>query len=172
MASLMEELLDVLTQEEAAFKQLLEITSRKTQIIVQNDINLLRSITDEEQNVMNHIGLLDKKRETVTHDIADVINKDVETLKLTALADLLKSQPEERDRLNTLIDGLSATVHQIHRINEQNAELIKHSLEMVNFDLQMIKAMREAPQTANYGRSAMNIGGTLGTTTDGFDAKQ
>ena len=172
MASLMEDLLSVLTEEEAAFKQLLDVTSRKTQIIVQNDINALRTITDEEQDVMNHIGQLDKRRETVTHDIADVINKDVETLKLTALADLLKSQPEERDRLNTLIDGLSTTVGQVHRINEQNAELIKHSLEMVEFDLQMVKAMREAPQTANYGRSAMNTGGTLGVMPEGFDAKQ
>ena len=172
MASLMEELLTVLEEEEAAFKQLLDITSRKTQIIVQNDINTLRSITDEEQNVMNHIGQLDRKRETVTHDIADVINKDVETLKLTALADLLKSQPDERDRLNTLIDALSTTVNQIRRINEQNAELIKHSLEMVEFDLQMVKAMREAPQTANYGRSAMSTGGTLGTIPEGFDAKE
>lgn len=172
MASLMEDLLSVLTEEEAAFKQLLDVTSRKTQIIVQNDIDALRTITDEEQDVMNHIGQLDKRRETVTHDIADVINKDVETLKLTALADLLKSQPEERDRLNTLIDGLSTTVGQVHRINEQNAELIKHSLEMVEFDLQMVKAMREAPQTANYGRSAMSTGGTLGTTSEGFDAKQ
>ena len=76
------------------------------------------------------------------------------------------------DRLNTLIDGLSTTVGQVHRINEQNAELIKHSLEMVEFDLQMVKAMREAPQTANYGRSAMSTGGTLGTTSEGFDAKQ
>ncbi|MCR5221889.1 MAG: flagellar protein FlgN [Lachnospiraceae bacterium] len=168
----MEDLLSVLTEEEAAFKQLLDVTSRKTQIIVQNDIDALRTITDEEQDVMNHIGQLDKRRETVTHDIADVINKDVETLKLTALADLLKSQPEERDRLNTLIDGLSTTVGQVHRINEQNAELIKHSLEMVEFDLQMVRAMREAPQTANYGRSAMNTGGTLGTTSEGFDAKQ
>ena len=172
MASRMEDLLSVLTEEEATFKQLLDVTSRKTQIIVQNDINALRSITDEEQNVMNHIGLLDRKRETVTHDIADVINKDVETLKLTALADMLKSQPEERDRLKTLIDGLSSTVHQIRRINEQNAELIKHSLEMVEFDLQMVKAMREAPQTANYGRSAMSTGGTLGVVPEGFDAKQ
>ena len=172
MASLMEDLLSVLEEEEAAFKQLLDVTSRKTQIIVQNDINALRTITDEEQDVMNHIGQLDKRRETVTHDIADVINKDVETLKLTALADLLKSQPEERDRLNALIDGLSTTVRQIRRINEQNTELIKHSLEMVEFDMQMIRAMHEAPQTANYGRSAMNTGGTLGTMPEGFDAKQ
>ncbi|MBO4903264.1 MAG: flagellar protein FlgN [Lachnospiraceae bacterium] len=172
MASLMEELLTVLTEEEATFKQLLDITSRKTQIIVQNDIDKLRAITDEEQNVMNHISHLDKKRETVTHDIADVINKDVETLKLSALAGLLKSQPEERDRLNALIDGLSTTVRQIRRINEQNTELIKHSLEMVEFDLRMVQAMREAPQTANYGRTATNIGGTLGTMPDGFDAKQ
>ena len=172
MASLMEELLSVLSEEEEAFKQLLDITSRKTQVIVQNDINALRAITDEEQNVMNHISHLDKKRETVTHDIADVINKDVETLKLSALAGLLKSQPEERDRLNALIDGLSTTVRQIRRINEQNTELIKHSLEMVEFDMQMIRAMHEAPQTANYGRSAMNTGGTLGTMPEGFDAKQ
>lgn len=171
MASLMEELLDVLGKEDKAFKQLLDITSRKTQIIVQNDISALQQITDEEQNVMNHINGLDRKRETVTRDIADVINKDVETLKLSTLADLLKNQPEERDRLNSLIDGLSTTVRQIRRINEQNSELIKHSLEMVEFDLNMIKSMKQAPQTANYGMNAMNIGGTLGTTS-GFDAKQ
>ena len=171
MASLMEELLDVLSKEDKAFKQLLDITSRKTQIIVQNDISALQQITDEEQNVMNHINGLDRKRETVTRDIADVINKDVETLKLSALADLLKNQPEERDRLNSLIDGLSTTVRQIRRINEQNSELIKHSLEMVEFDLNMIKSMKQAPQTANYGMNAMNVGGTLGTTS-GFDAKQ
>lgn len=171
MASLMEELLDVLSEEEIAFKQLLDITCRKTEIIVQNDINALQQITDEEQDVMNHIGGLDRKRETVTRDIADVINKDVETLKLSMLADLLKNQPKERDRLNTLIDGLTTTVGQIRRINEQNAQLINHSLEMVDFDLNLVKAMKQAPQTANYGRSATNIGGTLGTT-GGFDAKQ
>lgn len=171
MASLMEELLDVLSEEEIAFKQLLGIVSRKTQIIVQNDIVALQQITDEEQDVMNHIGGLDKKRETVTRDIADVINKDVETLKLSMLADLLKNQPKERDRLNTLIDGLTTTVGQIRRINEQNSLLIRHSLEMVDFDMNLIKAMKQAPQTANYGRSAMNTGGTLGTV-GGFDAKQ
>lgn len=171
MASLMEELLNVLEDENQAFKQLLDVTSRKTEVIVQNDIVALQAITDEEQNVMNHISHLDRKRETVTHDIADVINKDVETLKLTVLADLLKGQPKERDRLNSLIDGLSSTVRQIRRINEQNENLIAHSLEMVEFDLNLIKSMKQAPQTANYGRSAMNTGGTLGTI-GGFDAKQ
>jgi len=171
LASLMEELLNVLEDENQAFKQLLDVTSRKTEVIVQNDIVALQAITDEEQNVMNHISHLDRKRETVTHDIADVINKDVETLKLTVLADLLKGQPKERDRLNSLIDGLSSTVRQIRRINEQNENLIAHSLEMVEFDLNLIKSMKQAPQTANYGRSAMNTGGTLGTI-GGFDAKQ
>lgn len=167
----MEELLTVLEEEENTFKQLLDITSRKTEVIVQNDIVALQKITDEEQNVINHISQLDHRRETVTHDIADVINKDVETLKLSVLADLLKSQPRERERLNALIDGLSATVGQIRRINEQNEQLIGHALEMVAFDLNLIKAMKQAPQTANYGKSAMNIGGTLGTI-GGFDAKQ
>ncbi len=171
MASLMEELLNVLEEEEQTFKQLLDITSRKTEIIVQNDITALQAITDEEQNVMNHISQLDRRRETVTHDIADVINKDVDTLKLTVLADLLKGQPRERDKLTSLIDGLATTVGQIRRINEQNENLIAHSLEMVEFDLNLIKSLKQAPQTANYGRSAMNTGGTLGTI-GGFDSKQ
>ncbi len=172
MASLIEELIETLNKENKEYETLLELSKRKAAVIVARDIPALEKITDDEQIVVSTIGNLDNKRAQVTRDIADVINKDVETLKLTALADLLKSQPEERDRLNTLIDGLSTTVGQVHRINEQNAELIKHSIEMVEFDLQMVKAMSEAPQTANYGRSAMNTGGTLGTMPEGFDAKQ
>ncbi|MFT3984510.1 MAG: flagellar protein FlgN [Lachnospiraceae bacterium] len=167
----MEELLDTLENEHVEYEALLELSERKTPIIVKGDVAALETITDEEQIVVNRISHLDSKRETVTKDIANVINKDVETLKLSTLIGLLASQPKEQKRLSEIHDKLQKTVEMIRRLNEQNQELIKQSLEMVEFDLNIVRAMKQAPETANYDRGAVSTGGMLGTV-GGFDAKQ
>ncbi|MCR4807180.1 MAG: flagellar protein FlgN [Lachnospiraceae bacterium] len=168
----MEELIDCLEQEEKEFSQLLTLSRKKTPIIVNGEVAALEKITDEEQIIVGRITSLEHKRETVTKDIAEVINKDVEELKLTTLIDLMSNQPKERDRLSKIHDRLSGTVREVRQVNENNAELIKHSLEMVNFDLSILQAMRQAPETANYGRTAASTGMMLGGSSGGFDAKQ
>ena len=171
MASLMEELLTVLDTENAEYETLLELSMKKTPIIVSGDIVELQKITDEEQDVVNKISHLDQKRETVTKDIANVINKDVETLKLSTLIHLLDKQPKEQARLAVTSDKLQDTVRRIKKVNDQNAELIKQAMEMVSFDMNLIQAMKQAPETANYDRGAANTGGMLGAVSS-FDAKQ
>ena len=172
MASLMEELITTLEKESVIYEKLLELAEKKTPVIVKGDIENLQKITDEEQIVVDQISHLEKKRETVTADIADVINKDVETLKLTHLIELLSNQPKEKRRLSEVHDRLKSVVTQVRMLNEHNQDLIAHSLEMVEFDLNMIQAMRQAPETANYGRGGYNSGEMLGTSMTGFDAKQ
>ena len=142
MASLMEELIDCLETEEKEFERLLALSQQKTPIIVSNKIAELEKITDEEQVIVSRISNLETKRETVTKDIAEVINKDVAELKLTTLIDLMSNQPGERKRLSEVHDKLSAIVKQIRQVNEGNAELIKNALEMINFDLSVVQAMR------------------------------
>ncbi len=171
MASLIEELIDTLNKENEEYGKLLELSQRKSAVIVSRDIPALEKITDDEQSVMTTIGKLDAKREQVTRDIADVINKDVETLKLSVLIDLLSKQPNEQRKLSEIHDKLKVTVDNVRRINENNRQLIDQSLEMVDFDLNMIRSMRQAPETNNYGRSAVSVGETLGSVR-GFDAKQ
>ncbi len=171
MASLIEELIDTLNKENDEYGKLLEMSRQKAAVIVSRDIPALEKITDDEQNVMTTIGKLDAKREQVTRDIADVINKDVESLKLSVLIDLLSKQPDEQRRLSVIHDKLKVTVESVRTINESNRQLIEQSLEMVDFDLNMIRSMRQAPETNNYGRSAMSVGETLGSVR-GFDAKQ
>ncbi len=171
MASLIEELIDTLNKENSEYEKLLELSRRKSAVIVSRDIPALEKITDDEQNVMTTIGKLDAKREQVTRDIADVINKDVESLKLSVLIELLAKQPKEQKALSDVHDRLKVTVDSVRRINESNRQLIEQSLEMVEFDLNMARAMRQAPETNNYGRSAVSVGETLGSVR-GFDAKQ
>ena len=172
MASLMEELIDTLEKESELYEELLVLSQKKTPVIVSGNIEELTKVTDEEQAVVDKISALDQKRETVTKDIAEVLNKDMESMKLTNLIELLVKQPKEQAKLSEIHDRLRAAVENVRRINEHNQDLITHSLELVEFDLNMIQAMRQAPETANYGKSGYSSGELLGTQRGGFDAKQ
>ena len=172
MASLMENLISVLQEEGVAYEELLELSMKKTPIIISGDLENLQKVTDEEQIVVAKINHLDAKREEVTKDIANVLNKDVKTLKLVDIIGLLSQRPAEQKQLATAHDKLKEVVGQMARVNEQNRELIKQYLEMVEFDLNLIHAMKSAPQTANYTRGAYNTGAVMGRNNCGFDAKQ
>lgn len=172
MASLMENLISVLEEEGKTYGELLELSMKKTPIIVGGDLEGLQRITDEEQIVVARINRLDAKREEVTRDIANVLNKDVTKLKLVDIIQMLSQRPVEQKQLAAAHDKLKEVVGQMARINEQNRDLIQSSLEMVEFDLNLIQSMKSAPQTANYNRGAYSQGAFMGRSSGGFDAKQ
>ena len=82
MASLMEVLIDVLEQENQEYEKLLSLSMRKTSVIVSEDLTELAKITDEEQIIVGRINHLDHQRNEAVNDIADVLNKDVDKLKI------------------------------------------------------------------------------------------
>ena len=145
---------------------------KKTPVIVAGAMEELAKITDEEQNVVSKISRLEQRREEVFADIANVINKDVKTLKLSDLIEMLASRPEEQQKLARVHDKLSSAVHEVKRVNEQNRILIENALEMVEFDMNMLQAMKNAPETANYNKGAYNTGTHMGVDGSGFDARQ
>ena len=169
MASLMENLIEVLDLESTEYENLLGLSMKKTPVIVAGAMEELAKITDEEQNVVSKISRLEQRREEVFADIANVINKDVKTLKLSDLIEMLASRPEEQQKLARVHDKLSSAVK---RVNEQNRILIENALEMVEFDMNMLQAMKNAPETANYNKGAYNTGTHMGVDGSGFDARQ
>lgn len=172
MASLIENLISVLEQENSEYEILLELSRKKTPVIVKGDIEQLQKITDEEQNVIDRIHALEGKREEHIHDIANVINKDVEQLKLGNLVKILDKSPNEQTRLSAVHDKLRVTLSQMRNVNAQNQDLLKEALGMVEYDLNFLQAMKRAPETANYNRGAHCAGSVIGRDVGGFDAKQ
>lgn len=168
----MEELIEILEKEEELYGKLLSLSMEKTPVIISANLENLQKITDEEQVVLSKISSLDKKRVQNMKDIANVINRDFATLKVTDLIDMLKARPNEQQRLAQIFDKLSDTIDQMRRANEQNRELLSNSLEMVEFDMNILQAYKAAPETANYTRGAYNAGTFVGTNRGGFDAKQ
>lgn len=172
MASLMENLMDILENETMQYEKLLELAKEKTKVIVANDIVLLNKMTEKEQILVDEILSVDKKRVQTMKDIAEVMNLNLEELTIPKLIKMLGARPTEQKRLAAVNDALKQTVTNVARINEQNQELIKNALELVEFDLNLIKGLKAAPQTAEYNKGAMNAGTIMGMPVGGFDAKQ
>ena len=165
-------LIEVLNNESQEYDQLLELSTKKTPVLVAGNLEELAKITDEEQLVVSRITHLERKRQEVFADIANVINRDVKTLLLPDLIEILAQRPEEQQKLAKVHDRLRTVVHEVKRVNDQNRILIQNSLEMIDYDLNMLQSMKSAPETANYNRGAYNTGAQMGVETSAFDAKQ
>lgn len=170
MASLMDNLLDVLNQEESQYRDLINLSNEKKDVLIHADIERLQQITEAEQNITDDLHNLETKRRSIVSDMAVVLRRDEGELTVEKMIDILDKQPEEQKKLAEVRKRLRDTLDEMIRVNTQNQILIKQAMEMVEFDLTLFRSMRQAPETANYGRDAESTGDLLGRS--GFDAKQ
>lgn len=170
MASLVEELINVLAEEESIYKKLTEYGEKKRQIIIDADIPELEKLTDLEQQASDELLSKSNKQISLLGDIATVLGKTDEKMTVTRLIGYLDKQPDIQSKLTATRDSLLNTADQMQKINDLNSQLLAQAIEMTEFDITLFKSMRQAPETANYDKSAYNTGTILGSS--GFDAKQ
>ena len=169
MASLIEELIMVLGDEEKIYSEIIPIAEKKTQIIVNNDLQSLNSITEEEQELLGKISKLEKKRQEVIRNIGIVMNKKESELNFVTIIELLDGQEKEQEELRKLHDKLKRTIDVLSTLNERNQMLIKQSLEMIDFDINLMQSLRTSPGVGQY-----NIASEVemqGIKSGMFDAK-
>lgn len=170
MASLVEELVIVLQEEEKVYKTLVEYGEQKRQILVDADIPALERLTELEQSASDDLLVLSNKQVTTLKDISNVLGKSEEKMTVTMLIGYLDSQPDIQRKLTEARDKLIEVAAQMQKINQINNVLLGQAIEMTEFDITLFKSLRQAPETANYNRNAYNTGSILGSS--GFDAKQ
>lgn len=170
MASLMDDLTGVLQKEDEQYKVLINLSNEKKDVIIAANVARLEEITAMEQQVTDVLHHYETQRKSILHDMAEVLGREPEDFDIEKMIQMLMSQPKEQSHLITLRDNLRNTLREMARINSQNQALIEQAIEMVEFDLTLLKSLRQAPETANYNKSAYNTGDLLGN--GGFDAKQ
>ena len=170
MASLMDNLVEILEKENGEYEKLVELARQKKKALVKSDIAELERVTEQEQEVSGALRNLEIRRDAVLKDMSDVLGKQFEEMTITRLIGYLEQQPKEQERLSKVRAKILTTGNCLQEWNRRNEELLNHALEMVEFDLTLFKSMRQAPETANYDKNAYNTGDLLGSS--GFDAKQ
>lgn len=170
MASLIEELIATLNQENEIYESLIPINEKKTKVIINNDLEALQEITKTEQEMVQKISALEAKRQEVIINIGTVINRNPGTLTLKNLIRLLEKQPKEQEQLSIIHDKLQKIVHRLTEINHQNQSLIEQSLEMIEFNMNFIQSTRMSPGN-NYNKNASGVE-MQAEQTRRFDTKQ
>lgn len=172
MASLIEEFISIMESEDKTYKGLIPVAERKTRIIIDNDLQALQDITEQEQRMIEKINALERKREEVIVNIGTVVNRNPASLDMKTVIKILEKQPEEQKKLSIIHDSLKSTLKVLSQINERNKSLIKQSLEMIEFNMNLIQSTRMSPGTNNYTKSAGASWNAQAERTGMFDAKQ
>ena len=167
MASLMDDLTQVLENETVEYKKLVELSEGLKEALIESDVPSVERLTAAQEEVSNGIQSLETQRARVMNDIAVVLNKKPEELKVSMLEESLAGQPALQERLAAVRTELKQTMDELKRVNQTNQVLLRQSMELLEFDLNLFRSMRQAPETANYN---VNTGDLLGSR--GFDAKQ
>ena len=170
MASLIEDLLETLSKEKDGYERLYNLSLEKRNAIVDRDVSVLENVSDREQDISTDLRNLEKRRLRLIKDMAVVLGHDNEELTVTRIIELLSKQPKEQKQLTEARDLLVDSEGRMQFMNEQNRMLLEQAMDMLEFDLNLFKGMRQAPETANYNRNAYNTGDLL--PDGGFDAKQ
>ncbi len=168
MASLVEELVNVLKAEEQIYTTLVGYEERKKDVLIAADVATLEVITTKEQLAGDELIVYSNQQVQILKDIATVLGRTDGKMTVTRLISLLDTQPKVQAQLAEARDSLLEAADQMKRLSDQNAVLIRQAIELNEFDMTLFKSLRQAPETANYDRSAYNTGSLLGGS--GFDA--
>lgn len=170
MASLVEELLLDLQTETSTYQELVDLSDVKREAIIHGRVEELEGITAQEEEISSRLKNLETKRTNILKDMAVVLGHDGEQMTVTIVIEKLGSQPKEQQALTEARDRLVEIASQLQFANQQNSILLQQALEMVEFDLTLFKSLKQAPETANYNKSAYNTGDLLGGGS--FDTSQ
>ena len=171
MASLIENLIETLEEECLLYEKLTEVSLAKTPVIVANDLEKLTEANAKEQAVVDQITNVSHKRDQMLTEIATVLGKDAKTITVSQNIKLMEKQPEFQHPLIANRDRLLKQVERLNQISLHNQELLKESIEMTEYSINLIQSFNQAPETANYSGAGYS-GATLGMSQSAFDTKQ
>ncbi len=148
MASLYEELVSNLNQQIEYYKELLEISKEKTNVIVKNDIDSLSKINTVENMLVTRLEKIDKKNKEVISDIIMVTGKKVDKYTVKEVAKLLAK--DEGDALVNLANNLVNVATEMKEVNEKNKLLVNTSLEFTEFSMNLYREVLDTNVKVTY----------------------
>lgn len=145
-------LLGLLKEEMAIYEILLELATKKTDIIIHGKIKELDETVQMERNFIKKLVELEEKRESTL--------KEMGKEEGVTISEVIKSLPlEEAAQFNNVKERLSAVLKELEQRNDLNMALIEQALEYVNYS---IKAISEALEEDKgiYGEKGSSKGYT------------
>jgi flagellar biosynthesis/type III secretory pathway chaperone len=132
MEELLKKLLELFGKKEQTFQKLLTIVKREKECLVKNKTDELQSLVAMQEQMVKETAQLEQERIKLTRKIAEEL-KLPGTVTMTQI--ITAAQEPYKTDLQKAHDGMVATLEEMDGLNKINAELVKSSLDYINFSL-------------------------------------
>lgn len=116
MASLIDCLIEDLTNENDGYEKLLSLSNEKTSAIVSGNIEKLQEIFTREQKLIEEVDVYEKKRQEDVKDICNVLRLPYEEIKVEHIVQILEKKAKEHDALQSIYLKLKEHLASLQRL--------------------------------------------------------
>jgi flagellar biosynthesis/type III secretory pathway chaperone len=145
MKSLWERLIEILEKESALYRDILDLSRHKTNTIVEGRVSQLEQLTGVEQRLLLSVGGLEQQREEVVDQLARRLGIPADELNISVAVE--QAEDELKEKLVALKEEIENTLKDLKEVNDLNSELIKKSLEYIDFSINLIAG---GPEDVTY----------------------
>ncbi|MHB1167159.1 MAG: flagellar protein FlgN [Carboxydocellales bacterium] len=137
------ELMNILDRQRELYRKLLEIAKNKQPVLVKGDLAAIEKFTKQEEKIVVQVGKLEEQRSRVHQALANHFHVPEPEFTLSELASRVGT--EVSDKLSQVGDGLKNVLSELKDVNCLNSELIKQSLDFIEFTVNLITNVEETP---------------------------
>jgi hypothetical protein len=153
------QLIKLIGEEVVIFETFVELLNRQQEALVANDMELLATVTQEQERLALTTSQTEKRRTELVRTLSHELNRDTNDINLTELAKLV-AEPE-LNQLRTLQATLTGLHGQISTIKSRNDFLIRKSMEYINNTLTFLSAAGEKEATYTPDKNKRTSNGRL-----------
>ncbi len=131
----------ILDEEIYNFKQLLKYEKLKNSVIINQEVEKLKQLSSDEEEILDRVADLEEKREHVVDDLFTEYSVNSEKV----LSSLIKSLPDKendyKDVLKKKKNELVRNINDLKKINEINNKLLMDSIKFFSYAVNSIQEM-------------------------------
>lgn len=150
--ALFDKLIEIINKEKALYEGILELSKRKTDVIVEGKVSELEGVTKLEQSMILKLGKLEEEREEL---ILKFAREDKSEASDITLNKLIKMAPKAyAKQLKDCGRELESVIKDLSQANSLNSKLIKSSLDYIDFSINVLTSATSADNT--YGSEGLS----------------
>ncbi|MFZ3171732.1 MAG: flagellar protein FlgN [Carboxydocellales bacterium] len=135
------ELISILDKQRELYRKLLEIAKNKQPTLIKGDLDAIEKFTEQEEKIVVQVGKLEEQRSRVHQALANHFHVPEAEFTLSELASRVGIEVSEK--LSQVGDGLKNVLNELKDVNCLNSELIKQSLDFIEFTMNLITSVEE-----------------------------
>lgn len=148
-------LVDTIQKQKDVYGKLLSLAQEKQPFLVKGNIAEIERITKEEELLILQVGRLEEQRKALHQNLASHFELSPEELTVGEL--IKRTDVETALAFESVIQELIGVLGRLGNKNKTNTELIKNSLDFVNFSLNILTSDSVKPAYGSTKEEKQNI---------------